>query len=151
MATAQWTEHRVEHPAGSAHPLAWYIAAGVVTTGLQELIFLAARPLIQSVAANILAIALTTLANTEFQRRVTFARMRAPAWRLHLQSAGTFAFYAGYGSVVLMSLRAVVPAPSATLEAVVLAATSALGGILRFALLRWWVFTTHEREPRSVT
>lgn len=142
MATTEWVERRVECHAGPAHPLAWYIAAGVVTTGLQELIFLATRPLIQSIAANILAIALTTLANTEFQRRVTFAGMRTSVWRLHLQSAGTFAFYAGYGSVALVSLRAIVPAPSVTLEAVVLAATSTLGGFLRFAALRWWVFTT---------
>jgi putative flippase GtrA len=122
--------------------MVWYVGAGVVTTALQELIFLAARPVFGSVAANVLAIAVTTLANTEFHRRVTFARMHTSTLRLHLQSLGTFAFYAGYGSVVLVSLQAIVPSPSATLEAVVLAATSAIGGILRFALLRWWVFTT---------
>ena len=140
--TAEWIERRSDHRADTAHPVVWYLVAGAVTTGLQELIFLGAQPLIDSVAANIVAIAITTVLNTEFQRRVTFAGMHTSGLRLHLQSAGTFAFYASYGSLVLMSLQAITPSPSATWEAVVLAATSTLGGILRFAVLRWWVFTT---------
>jgi putative flippase GtrA len=148
MATGQRTGHRAGNPTDAAratdaaHPMFWYVVAGAVATGLQELIFLAARPVLSSVPANVLAIALTTLANTEFHRRVTFADLKTSTLRLHLQSLGTFAFYAGYGSVVLVSLQAIVPSPSATLEAAVLAAASTLGGILRFVLLRWWVFTT---------
>lgn len=138
MATAQWMGER----RASAHPLAWYMVAGIVTTGVQELLFFGARPMLGAVAANIVALALTTLANTEFQRRVTFAGRRTSALRLHLQSAGTFAFYATYGSVVLMSLQAITPSHSATVEAVALAVASTVGGVLRFALLRWWVFTT---------
>ncbi|HVW44052.1 MAG TPA: GtrA family protein [Amycolatopsis sp.] len=147
--TAQWIERRPTRRPAFAHPVVWYVSAGAVTTGLQELIFLGARVLIGSVVANIVAIAITTLLNTEFQRRVTFANMHTSALRLHLQSAGTFAFYASYGSVVLMSLQIFTPSPSATLEAVVLAATSMLGGILRFVVLRWWVFTT--RSPDRAT
>ncbi|KAA9165740.1 GtrA family protein [Amycolatopsis acidicola] len=148
MTTAQWTRREAErrhtpaHRPLSAHPIVWYVVAGAVTTGLQELIFLGARPVLGSVASNVVAIALTTVANTEFQRRVTFAGMRPSPLKLHLQSLGTFAFYAFYGSVVLVTLQALVGSPSATLEAVVLAITSTVGGILRFVVLRWWVFTT---------
>ncbi|MBB2934241.1 putative flippase GtrA [Amycolatopsis bartoniae] len=142
MTTAQWTRPRAEHRVDGTHPVFWYVVAGVVTTGLQELVFLAARPLMPSVAANVLAIALTTVANTEFHRRVTFSTMHTSAVKLHIQSIGTFAFYAGYGSVVLLVLQAFVGSPSATLEAVILAITSTVGGILRFVVLRWWVFTT---------
>jgi putative flippase GtrA len=142
MTTAQWTEQRAEHRLDATHPVVLYLVAGAVTTGLQELVFLAARPFIESVAANIVAIALTTLANTEFHRRVTFVHMRTSTVKLHLQSLGTFAFYAGYGSIVLVVLQAIVHSPSATLEAVVLAITSTIGGALRFLVLRWWVFTT---------
>lgn len=140
--TAQRIGRHPERRLDASHPVVWYVVAGAVTTGLQDLIFLAARPFIASVAANILAIALTTLANTEFHRRVTFAHMRPSTLKLHLQSLGTFAFYAGYGSVVLVLLQAIVDSPSATLEAVVLAITSTFGGVLRFVVLRWWVFTT---------
>ncbi|HJQ47357.1 MAG TPA: GtrA family protein [Amycolatopsis sp.] len=140
--TAEWIERRPTRRPVVAHPVVWYVIAGVVTTGLQELIFLATRLLIGSVVGNIVAIAITTVLNTEFQRRVTFAGMHTSPLRLHLQSAGTFAFYAGYGSLVLLSLQAITPSPSATVEAIVLAAASMIGGILRFAVLRWWVFTT---------
>lgn len=142
MTTAQWIEQRTQRCLDVSHPVVWYLVAGVATTGLQELIFLAARPAIQSVAANIVAVALTTLANTEFHRRVTFAHMQTSTMRLHLQSLGTFAFYAGYGSIALVLLQAIVDSPSATLEGVVLAVTSTIGGALRFVVLRWWVFTT---------
>ncbi|HKS43544.1 MAG TPA: GtrA family protein [Amycolatopsis sp.] len=135
MATSLWTGAR-------RHPVVWYVLAGAVTTGAQELLFLAARPVLGSVAANIVALAITTVANTEFQRRVTFAGHRASRLRLHLQSALTFLFYAGYGSVALMSLEAIIRSPSATLEAVALAVASIVGGTLRFAILRWWVFTS---------
>lgn len=147
MTTAPWIAHgpqqQEKRRPGSAHPIVWYVVAGAATTGLQELLFLGLRPLLGSVTANVVAIAVTTLANTEFHRRFTFAHMRTSALRLHLQSLGSFAFYAGYGSVVLVTLQAIVGSPSATLEAIVLAVTSAVGGLLRFVVLRWWVFTTH--------
>jgi putative flippase GtrA len=144
MTATSWTgEHRER-----AHPVVWYAIAGVITTVIQEVLFLGARPLLGSVTANIVAIALTTMTNTEFQRRVTFAGQPVSRLRLHLQSLGTFAFYAFYGSLVLMSLRAITPSPSATLEATALAAASTVGGVLRFALLRWWVFTGSRRPRR---
>ncbi|NIH87627.1 GtrA family protein [Amycolatopsis granulosa] len=127
-------------PGPAAHPIAWYTVAGALTTGLQEVLFLGTRPLLGALAANVLALALTTIANTEFQRRVTFAGSPASPLRVHLQSVGTFAFYAGYGSVVLLSLHLFTPAPSAAVQAVALALASALGGLARFAVLRWWVF-----------
>ncbi|TNC21198.1 GtrA domain-containing protein [Amycolatopsis alkalitolerans] len=136
MTTAQWIGERARRRLTSSHPVVWYVTAGVVTTGLQELIFLAARPFIASVAANVVAIALTTVANTEFHRRVTFSRMRTSAAKLHLQSLGTFAFYASYGSLVLIVLQAIVGSPSASLEAVTLAVASTAGGVLRFVVLR---------------
>ncbi|MEU0465942.1 GtrA family protein [Amycolatopsis sp. NPDC006131] len=148
--TATWISGPVAREAPAAHrpaehhPVAWYVVAGVLTTGLQELLFLGGRPLLGAVTANVLAIALTTLANTEFQRRVTFAGHSASPVRLHLQSAVTFAFYAGYGSLVLLSLHLFTTNPSATLQAVALAAASGLGGIVRFAVLRWWVFRAHD-------
>ncbi|SFA91056.1 Putative flippase GtrA (transmembrane translocase of bactoprenol-linked glucose) [Amycolatopsis marina] len=122
---------------------AWYLAAGGVTTALQAGLFLALRTPFGSYSANLLAIAATTLVNTEFHRRVTFAGTAAPAGRRYLQAALTFVFYAGYGSLVLLVLRSVVAEPTGTLETLVLVATSMLGGACRFFLLRLWVFARH--------
>jgi putative flippase GtrA len=89
----------------------------------------------------LVAIAFTTLGNTEFHRRVTFAGRTSRARKRHLQDLLSFTFYAGYGSIVLLSLDDLVSHPSALLEATILLAASGIGGIGRFVLLRWWVFT----------
>ncbi|GAB3510954.1 GtrA family protein [Amycolatopsis cihanbeyliensis] len=119
---------------------AWYVAAGAATTGLQALLFLALRQPLGSHPANLLAIAVTTLANTEFHRRVTFAGAASPTGRRYLQAVLTFAFYAGYGAAVLFTLHAVAPQAGAVAESVAVAAASLAGGVIRFLALRSWVF-----------
>lgn len=128
---------------------AWYLAAGVVTTGLQAVLFLAFRPEIGAQWANLAALAITTVGNTEFHRRVTFANRSSRAGKRHLQDLVTFAFYAGYGSVVLAALDAVVPHPSAGQQTAVLLAASFVGGVIRFAVLRWWVFARARRTDAA--
>jgi putative flippase GtrA len=130
--------HSAHHELGSH--AAWYLVAGVVTTAAQSVLFLVLQPPLGSQVANLAAIALTTLANTEFHRRVTFADRKSNASKRHLQDFLTFLFYAGYGSIVLATVDAVVTAPSAFLETVVLFLASGLGGAIRFVVLRWWVF-----------
>jgi putative flippase GtrA len=122
------------------HHAAWYVIAGVVTTGAQSVLFLVLQPPFGSQVANLTAIALTTIGNTEFHRRVTFAARPSGAGKRHVQDFLTFLFYAGYGSIILASLDAVVDNPSVWLETMVLFAASGVGGIARFAVLRWWVF-----------
>ncbi|WP_091297168.1 GtrA family protein [Amycolatopsis xylanica] len=133
-----------EPPASSPEDLgrhaAWYVLAGVVTTAAQAVLFLVLRPELGSQAANLVAIAITTVGNTEFHRRVTFEGRRSKATKRHFQDLLTFCFYAGYGSLVLASLDVLVAQPSALLETAVLLAASLVGGIVRFAVLRWWVF-----------
>jgi putative flippase GtrA len=124
---------------------AWYVVAGVVTTGLQAVLFLALRDQLGAQVANLIAIALTTIGNTEFHRRVTFAGRGSNAGKRHLQDLLTFAFYAGYGSAVLAVLDAVVERPTSWEETGTLLLASLIGGFVRFAVLRWWVFA-HRAE-----
>ncbi|HWD07186.1 MAG TPA: GtrA family protein [Amycolatopsis sp.] len=126
---------------------AWYLVAGAVTTGVQAALFLALRSELGSQWANLVAIAITTVGNTEFHRRVTFAGRTSNAGRRHLQDLLTFVFYAGYGSLILAGLGAVVEHPTAAEETMSLLAASFVGGVVRFAVLRWWVFVYH-RNPR---
>src|SRR2546421_5015922 len=119
MATIRWApEHRLlatdpdRHHELGTHA-AWYVVAGVVTTGVQAVLFLLLRDQFGSQLANLVAIALTTVGNTEFHRRVTFAGRRSNAGKRHLQDLLTFAFYAGYGSAVLAILHAIVDPPAA--------------------------------------
>jgi putative flippase GtrA len=122
------------------HHAAWYVVAGVVSTGVQSVLFVVLQPPVGSQLANLVAIGLTTIGNTEFHRRVTFAGRQSEPGKRHLQDFLTFLFYAGYGSIVLASLDAVVGNPSVWMETVVLFAASGVGGVARFVVLRWWVF-----------
>ncbi|RZQ60645.1 GtrA family protein [Amycolatopsis suaedae] len=128
----------------------WYVVAGVAATLAQLLLFLLLRTPLGSHGANIVAIVLTTLANTEFHRRVTFAGLPDHPVRRATQTVLTIAFYAGYGSVVLLLLDwLTVPTPE--LETLALAAASLLGGTIRFVALRWWVFARPRRQPADVS
>ncbi|MBK1786484.1 GtrA family protein [Prauserella cavernicola] len=119
-----------------------YLAAGATTTGLQALVYLAARAPFDPQAANLVAIGLTTLLNTEFHRRITFANSESPPARRHLQTVLTFAYYAAAGSVALGALDALSGSPTRLEETTVLVATSLAGGICRFLVLRSWVFVS---------
>ncbi|MEW2502143.1 MULTISPECIES: GtrA family protein [unclassified Amycolatopsis] len=155
MTTTRWTprpplfhrdpqRHHEDHELGGH--AAWYLVAGGVTTGLQAVLFLVLRPEFGSQWANLVAIALTTVGNTEFHRRVTFAGRASKAGKRHLQDFLTFVFYAGYGSIVLATLDAVVSHPTAWEETASLLAASFVGGVVRFAVLRWWVFAHAKPE-----
>lgn len=130
---------------------AWYLAAGVLTTLAQLLVFLGLQAAMGSYVANLLAIALTTVANTEFHRRITFADSPSRPARRHLQTVLSFVFYAGYGSAVLLLVQAFVADPTPIVETVALAIASFLGGVARFFLLRAWVFVRQDNTAQGVT
>ncbi|ASR35109.1 hypothetical protein BAY61_09085 [Prauserella marina] len=118
----------------------WYVTAGCLTTITQALLYLLLREPVGAHVANLATIAVTTVANTEFHRRITFAgAVDAPA-RRHIQTVATFAFYALAGTGALMLVQATVAVPSPVLESLALVATSLAGGAVRFVLLRSWVF-----------
>jgi putative flippase GtrA len=83
-------------------------------------------------------------------RRFTFDGAAADRAREYLQNAGTVAFYAVYGSVVLLLLEQVVVDPTALQESLAVAGASVVGGLARFVLLRNWVFGGRdEHTPRA--
>jgi len=117
-----------------------YALVGGVGTGLNVVLFLVARTWLSAVPANVVAIVLSTLVTTEANRRFTFQAGHGRRWRTILQNVGTMAFYAFYGSAVLMLLGAVVDNPSAVIESGAVAAASVLGGAARFSVMRLWEF-----------
>lgn len=138
-------------PLRRRHPLmvqlSRYVVAGGVGTGLNALVFLLLRTSWENpLAANLVALVVSTLVSTEVNRRFTFEGADGPAWRRHAQTAGVVAFYAVYSSAVLLALAALVDQPTPLLESAVVAAASVLGGAGRFLLLRFWVFAHADRE-----
>jgi len=92
--------------------------------------------------ANLVALVITTLVNTEANRRVTFAGPRTTTGRTraHLQGFVVFGLYYLFTSGALLILHEHDPDPARVLELSVLLISSALGTAGRFLLLRSWVF-----------
>jgi putative flippase GtrA len=138
-------------PLRQRHPLmvqlSRYVVAGGVGTGVNALTFLLLRTFWENpLGANLVALVVSTLVSTEFNRRFTFENAEGPAWRQHAQTCGVVAFYAVYSSSVLMVLAATVENPTPLLESAVVAAASVLGGAARYLLLRFWVFSHSDRD-----
>lgn len=91
--------------------------------------------------ANFAALTVTTLLNTEANRRYTFRRSTRSGSTVHLQGLIVFGLYYLVTTGALLGLNAVVATPSRLLEIGVLLAASVLGTAGRFLLLRRWVFT----------
>jgi putative flippase GtrA len=112
------------------------LASTAVTVGLYALMRSWWPPLL----ANLVALVLTNLLNTEANRRLTFAGTGGSTHRIHLQSLLLFALYYALTSVALLTLEAIVAQPTRWQEVAVLLAASLVGTAARFLLLRVWVF-----------
>ena len=122
-----------------------YGVVGVLGTAASALLYLLFRVWWDAVPANLAALVLSTVASTEVNRRFTFRGVPTYRKREYLQNAATVAFYAVYSSAVLLVLDALVDDPTALQGSVTVAATSILGGLARFAVLRNWVFGDESR------
>lgn len=139
---------RSAHPdavlAAREHGLGWQLAAfgviGLVSTLATAVLYALARSWSPPLVANLVALVLVSLLNTEANRRLTFAGAAVSSRRAHLQGLVVFALYYALTSGALLALGAMVTAPSRWLEVAVLLAASALGTAGRFLLLRTWVF-----------
>ena len=126
--------------------LARYALVGGAGTSLTVVLFLVARPWLDAVPANIVAIIVSTVATTEANRRFTFCAEGGHRWRTLLQNVGTVVFYAFYSSAVLMLLSAVVSKPTELMESAAVAAASVVGGLARFTVMRLWEFKPAARQ-----
>lgn len=139
---------RARHPVLAQ--IARYSVVGGAATALNAVLFYVLRTWWEPVGASAVSLVLSTGFSTEAHRRFTFGVAGARRWRVHLQSAGTVAFYACYSAVVLVVLHLVVPAPTPLHETLAIAAASVLGGVTRFLLLRYWAFAPVPPDDESV-
>jgi putative flippase GtrA len=127
-------------PRGTAWQLTSFGLIGLISTAVTVALYALLREAMPPLAANLVSLTVTTLLNTEANRRLTFLGSRVAAGRVHAQGLIVFGLYYCVTSGALLLLDALVPGAGRGLEVAVLVAASALGTAGRFVLLRTWVF-----------
>jgi putative flippase GtrA len=141
-------------PAGLPRQVVRFAAVGVASTLLYLLLFVLLRDLMSAQPANLLALLVSAVANTAVNRRVTFdVRGRRGAGLHQFQGLLVFAIGLGLTSGSLALLQLLTGTPGRVIEIVVLVLANLLATIVRFVLLRGWVFRAQrghepaEQEP----
>jgi putative flippase GtrA len=121
--------------------LARFASIGVVSTALFAALFvLLTGPLgLPYVTADVIALAVCSVANVAANRRLTFA-LSGPAGRVHDYQAGLLLGLIPLATTLTaLAVLAATGVMSLAWVAIVLTLTSALGALARFVLLRRWV------------
>jgi putative flippase GtrA len=126
----------------STAPMARFLAIGVVSTIAYALLFLLMRTGgVGPGVANVLALAVTTVANTQANRRWSFrVTGRENLVRHHAQGGAVFVHTVLLTSGALAGLNAIDRNPGHGVELFVLVAASVLATVSRYVALRFWVF-----------
>jgi putative flippase GtrA len=117
-----------------------FAAVGIASTAAYLLLFGLLRGPVGAQPANLLALLLTAVANTAANRRFTFGvRGRAGLRRHHGEGLMVFGVALAITSTALAALHALGGAAYAV-EMIVLVAANLIATVVRFVLLRGWVF-----------
>lgn len=127
-------------PTGLPRQLVRFAAVGILSTLAYLLLFSLLRNGMTAQPANLLALGMTAVANTAANRRLTFGvRGREHAGRHQLEGLVVFCLGLALTSGSLAVLTAVTT-PGRVLELSVLVIANLAATVLRFVLLRGWVF-----------
>jgi glycosyltransferase involved in cell wall biosynthesis len=120
----------------------WRFAlVGIASTLSYAVLYLALRSPLGAQAANALALAITAVANTAANRRLTFdVRGREGIGRHHAAGLLVFALGLALTASAVALLHAAAPGASHAAELTVLLLASAAATALRYVVLRFWVF-----------
>ena len=129
-------------PAGLTRQLIRFGLIGAFSTLAYLLLFLLLRDPLGAQGANALTLLLTAIANTALNRRFTFGVVgRQRMARHQIQGLIVFGLALGLTSGTLAIVHSVHSTPPAAVELTLLIAANAAATLMRFLLLRRWVFT----------
>jgi putative flippase GtrA len=118
-----------------------FLAIGAASTLAYALLYLVLRGGLGASGANALALALTAVANTQANRRLSFRiRGRAGLMRQHAAGALVYLLALALTDGALRLLSGIDPHPGRLLEVAVLVVASAVATVTRYVALRTWVF-----------
>jgi putative flippase GtrA len=124
-----------------AGPVLRFMGVGVLSTIAYVVLYLLLHGALGAGGANAAALAITAVANTAANRRLTFGvRGRDGLVRHHARGAVVYVLTLGLTTLALASLHRIDAAPSRTVELAVLVVAGAAATITRYVALRTWVF-----------
>jgi putative flippase GtrA len=139
--------HRQAIPAGLPWQLLSFAAIGAISTLAYGLLFLLLRNGFGAQGANLVALGLTAVVNTAANRRLTFGVTgRAGATRHQLQGLLVFALGLALTSGSLAVMHAGTATPPRAVELAVLVVANLAATVLRFLLMRVWIFRHHRQH-----
>jgi putative flippase GtrA len=135
-------------PPGFAGQVLRFALIGVASTVAYAVLYLALRTGLGGQAANASALLLTAIGNTAANRRYTFAvRGRGRLLRHQAEGLAVFGLALSVTAGSLALLHAVAPSASRAVELAVLVVANLAATVLRFVLLRGWVFRDRRSAP----
>jgi putative flippase GtrA len=135
-------------PAGMAGQLVRFASIGILSTLAYLMLYALLRGGLGPFGANLVALVVTAVANTEANRRLTFGvRGWEGAVSQQLQGLVVFGLGLALTSGALAALAAWAPGASRLVELSLLVAANALATVLRFVAFRSWVFRSTARRP----
>jgi putative flippase GtrA len=135
-------------PTSLTGQVARFAAVGVASTLAYLLLYVLLRGPLGPQGANALGLLLTAVGNTAVNRRFTFGSSTGAA-RSQLQGLLVLAAALVLTSGSLHALHALVPGPARWLELGVLVLANLAATVLRFLLLRHWVFRRRTAAPTA--
>lgn len=129
--------------------IARFVVVGTSFTLLYFGLYAVLRIGLAAVPANLIASLVTTVIGSEAHRRVTFDGRPSRRLRMVVQNLATWSWYGGTTSLGLFSLELFVASPSYAQETAAILSITAVGGIARFAALRWWVLAPKASRRRQ--
>ncbi len=124
-----------------AAPIARFFGVGVASTLAYALLFLLLAGPLGSAAASAASLAITAVANTAANRRVTFGvRGRRHMGRQHLAAFLVFVIALGLTNGALAVLHGIDPHPARPIEAAALVLANLAATVTRYVALTTWVF-----------
>jgi glycosyltransferase involved in cell wall biosynthesis/putative flippase GtrA len=125
-------------------------AVGMVSTAAYALLYLAFSAVMTGFVANFLALLVTAIANTAVNRRFTFGiRGRSGVVTHQVQGLIVFGIAWVITSGSLFELHALNPRANSTATLIVLTFANLMATVLRFVLLRVWVFRDRRQPDRA--
>ncbi|MCV7226002.1 bifunctional glycosyltransferase family 2/GtrA family protein [Mycolicibacterium komossense] len=146
---AQFGSDTASAPRSMLRQAVHFAAIGIASTAAYLLLFLVLSGTLGAQGANLVALLITAVANTAANRRYTFGvRGRTGAAKHHFEGLVVFGIGLGLTSGALALLHTVAD-PHRAVEVIVLVGANLLATVVRFVLLRGWVFHPRRTAQHS--